>query len=257
MLRAICVALCLVAGLAAATVRLYMKDGTWHNVREYEPKGDRVRYYSTERGDWEEVPLELVDLKKTEAEVARRAKERGEQAKLMDAEENAERAQAREIERIPYEAGVFFVEGDKVTTLKPAESKLVNNKRRSILKVLTPVPVVAGKSTVELDGLAAAFAAPSNRPEFYIRLAAEERFAIVRLKPTKQSRIVQTWNIIPVSNEIVEETDIIESFKQQLADGLYKIWPTKPLPPGPYAVVEYTEGKGNIQIWDFSVQSAK
>jgi hypothetical protein len=257
MLRAICFALCLAVSLSAATVRLYMKDGTWHNVREYETKGDRVRYYSTERSDWEEVPLDLVDLKKTESEIARRAKERNEQAKLMDAEETAERTQLREIERIPYEAGVFFVDGEKVTTLKLAESKLVNNKRRSILKVLTPIPVVAGKSTVELDGLTGAFAAPSNRPEFYIRLATEERFAIIRLKPGKQTRIVQTWNIIPVSKEIVEETDIIETFKQQLADGLYKIWPTKPLTPGEYAVVEYTEGKGNIQIWDFSVQGSK
>ena len=69
----------------------------------------------------------------------------------------------------------------------------------------------------------------------------------------QESRIVQTLNIVPVSNEIVEETDIVETFKQQIAEGLYKIWPTKPLEPGEYAVVEYTEGKGNIQVWDFAV----
>jgi len=33
---------------------------------------------------------------------------------------------------------------------------------------------------------------------------------------------------------------------------LYKIWPTKPLEPGEYAVVEYTDGKVNIQVWDFA-----
>ena len=59
--------------------------------------------------------------------------------------------------------------------------------------------------------------------------------------------------MIPVSNEIVEETDIVETFKQQIAEGLYKIWPTKPLEPGEYAVIEYTEGKGNVQVWDFSI----
>ena len=61
--------LMLIAGLlSAATVRLYLKDGTYHAVREYEKSGDRVRYYSTERSDWEEIPLDLVDLMRTESE---------------------------------------------------------------------------------------------------------------------------------------------------------------------------------------------
>ena len=64
---------------------------------------------------------------------------------------------------------------------------------------------------------------------------------------------METLNIIPVSKEVVEEADNVEIFRKQLGDGLYKIWPTKPLAPGEYAVVEYTEGKGNIQIWDFSL----
>src|SRR5690242_142544 len=59
--------LLLIAGLAgAATIRLYMKDGTYHSVREYEQKGDRIRYYSTERSEWEEIPVDLIDLKRTE-----------------------------------------------------------------------------------------------------------------------------------------------------------------------------------------------
>jgi hypothetical protein len=237
----------------AATIRLYLKDGTYHNVREYEKQQDRIRYYSTERGDWEEIPLELVDLKRTEQETADKEKQRKEDAAIIDAEEKAERAQRREIERIPMEPGVFSVEGEKVTVYKPAESKMVNNRRRSILKAITPVPMIAGKSTVEIDGLKSATVLTAVRPEFYIRLAAEERFAIARIKPAKTSRIVQTWNIVPVTKEIIEETDIVETFKQQIADGLYKIWPTKPLTAGEYAVIEYTEGKGNIQVWDFAI----
>lgn len=253
MLRAILVLLVAVLTLPAATVRLYLKDGSYHSVREYEKKSDRVRYFSTERGEWEEIPLELVDLKKTEDEIAKQSADRREEAKLADAEEKAEREQRREIERIPWEAGVFTVEGENVTTLKQAESKVVSNRRRSILKAMSPIPVVSGKATVELDGVKSALALPKDRPEFYIRLVAEERFAIIRLTPTKTSRIVQKWTIVPVTKEIAEETEIIETFRQQLADGLYKIWPTKPLTPGEYAVVEYTEGKGNIQVWDFSV----
>jgi len=146
-----------------------------------------------------------------------------------------------------------MVAGGQVNTLKQAEVKTVNNKRRSILKAVSPIPVVAGKSTVELDGLKSAFTVQAERPDFYFRLAEQERFGIVRMKPAKASRIVQILNLVPVSNEVVEETDIVETFRQQLGEGLYKIWPTKPLAPGEYAVVEYTEGKGNIQVWDFSL----
>jgi hypothetical protein len=239
--------------IAPAAIRLYMKDGQYHNVREYKVSGDRVRYYSTERSEWEEIPLELIDLKRTEGEMRQKQEERQAEAKEIDAEEAAERAQRQEVERIPFEAGVFVVEGEKVTTLKQAESKIVSNKRRNVLRVLSPIPIVSGKATVEIDGPASAYQVPTNRPEFYMRLAAEERFAIVRLTPGRMSRIVQKWDIVPVSKEIVEQTEIIETFKQQIGDGLYKIWPTQPLTPGEYAVVEYTEGKGNIQVWDFSV----
>lgn len=257
MIREIALLLALAAALPAATIRLYLKDGTYHNVREYQTQGDRVRYYSTERSEWEEIPLEIVDLKRTEGEVKRKLEERKEEAKQIDAEDAAERAQREEIERIPYQSGVFFIEGEKVTTLKQAESKIVSNKRRSVLKVLSPIPIVSGKAVVELDGVASAYTVPKNRPDFYIRLAAEERFAIVKLTPDKTSRIVQKWDIVPVTKEIVEQTEIIETFRQQIGDGLFKIWPTKPLEPGEYAVVEYTEGKGNIQVWDFSVAAPK
>jgi hypothetical protein len=36
---------------------------------------------------------------------------------------------------------------------------------------------------------------------------------------------------------------------------LYKIWPKQPLPPGEYAVVEFAEGKLNIQVWDFAIKA--
>jgi len=253
MLRTAIAFFALAVVLPAATVRLYLKDGTYHNVREYQKQADRVRYYSTERSDWEEIPLELVDLKRTEQEISAHDKERHEQAKLIDDEEKAERAAKRIIESIPYAAGVFQLEGDKPITLKSAESKVVTNKRRSVLKAMSPIPIVSGKATVEIDGITSPMKLPAGEPEFYIRLSADERFVIARLERTKTSRIVQHWDIIPVTKEVMDKTDEVEIFRQQLADGLYKIWPTKPMEPGEYAVVEYTEGKGNPQVWDFTL----
>src|ERR1700692_1910351 len=61
----------LLAALAfGATTRLYLKDGTFQLVREYQVLEDRVKYLSAERGEWEEIPLELVDLNHTKEEVA-------------------------------------------------------------------------------------------------------------------------------------------------------------------------------------------
>jgi hypothetical protein len=235
-----------------ASIKLYLKDGTYQLVREYQINGDRVRFYSVERSDWEEVPLSLVDLKRTESE--RQAEEaivRKDAAELA-AEDKFERQQREEIERVPQEPGLYMVDGAAMKTIELAESKIVNNKGRSVLKVLSPVPVVSGKSTVELDGEHSKNVFSNPRPEFYIRLADEDRFGIVRLQPKKGARIVQNWTIVPVTKEIVEDEKDVPIFRKQVDSNLYKIWPEQPLEPGEYAVVEYTEGKGNVRTWDFA-----
>ncbi|MGH9629953.1 MAG: hypothetical protein ACRD7E_16670, partial [Bryobacteraceae bacterium] len=214
------------------------------------------RFYSTERNAWEEIPLSLIDLKRTEEERKEREAERKEEIAILDAENKADRELREEIARIPYEPGVFQVAGDHVATLKQAESKIVNNKRRSILKAISPIPIVAGKATIEIDGTKSDYVVTNGRPEFYIRLAQDERFGIVRLTLEKNSRIVQKWSIVPVSKEIIEESQEVEVFRRQMADRLYKVWPTQPLEPGEYAVVEYTQGEGNVQVWDFSYGNA-
>ena len=251
--RCLLLVLFAVLALSATNFRLYLKDGTFHMVREYKTEGDRVSYYSTERGDWEEIPLELVDIQRTEDEVKQKAEERKQDVAAYEAEAKVEKQQRQEAETVPADPGVYQYADGKLITVTQAKARTVSAKKRSILKAVTPIPIVSGKTTVELDGLKSAYVLDSTLPEFYFRLANDERFGIARLKPLKSTRLVQTWTIAPVVDELTDETDTVEVFKRQIATDLYRIWPAKPLAPGEYAVYEYTEGKGNIQIWDFAI----
>lgn len=247
-------ALCVPA--IGAVIKLYLKDGTYQLAREYQVLTDRVKFFSTDRGEWEEIPLELVDLKKTESEVKQRAEQLREDAKANDEEEKAERAAAREIARVPMEPGAYFVRGDKIETMKVGEVKVNNNKRRNVLKVLSPLPMVAGKSTLEMDGLHSPARFNDPMQEFYLRMSEEERFGIIKMGEHNGNRVLEKLTIVPVTNEIIEEPEMVPIFHKQAGELMYKIWPQKPLEPGEYAVVEYTEGKVNMQSWDFGIGPA-
>ena len=113
-----------------------------------------------------------------------------------------------------------------------------------MLKALSPIPLVSGKGTVEVDNPHASYFVENDTPEFYIQLSAEQQFGIIRLTPHENIRIAEKVTIVPVIKEVVEEPEEVEVFRKQLdQNGLYKIWPQKPLEPGEYAVVEYTPGK--------------
>ena len=253
MIKLCCVMLAGACLLSAANVKLYLKDGTYQLVQEYKVENDRVRLLSTDRGEWEEIPVELVDLEKTQVEIKRHEESVREEAAANAAEDKAERDARKEVEQIPATEGVYLIEGGKLIPVKPGESKIVTDKKRSVLKVLSPIPLVSGKATLELDGLHAPAGTANREPEFYIRLSAEERFGIVRMSEHKGNRVVEKLTIVPVSKETIEEPDLVATFRKQVADGLFKIWPEKPLEPGEYAVVEYTDGKVNMQVWDFFV----
>jgi hypothetical protein len=257
MRRAIIALFVLALTALAANIKLYLKDGNYHLVREYQVETDRVRYYSVERSQWEEIPLELVDLKRTESEVAERQAQVAEESKAAAEEEKAEREARAEIAKIPKDPGVYYVEDNAVKVVPVAESKVHTDKGRTVLKLLSPIPAVTGKATLELDGLHSKNVVTNPEQEFYIQLSAEERFGIVKLTPAHAVRIVEKITTIPVTKEILEEPIEVQSFRKQMTqDGLYKLWPMKPMEPGEYAVVEYTPGKTNMQVWDFAIQPA-
>lgn len=242
--------------LLGATFKMYLADGNFHVVREYKVEGDRVRYYSVERSDWEEMPLALVDLKRTEAEKTERAAKIAEETKVLAEEDKAVRALQDEILKIPQDPGVYMLEdGSKLRIFKLAESKYHTDKGRSVLKAMSPIPLVPGKGTVEVENDHSLNILTENRPDLYIQLSAEERFGIIKLTPHHGVRIAERVSIVPVSKEAMEEMDEVPIFKKQLTEGLlYKIWPQEPLAHGEYAVVQYTQGKLDMQIWDFAVK---
>lgn len=255
-MRSACIALFVLAFAAfAANVKLYLKDGGYHLVREYQVEGGNVKFYSVERSEWEEIPLSLVDLKRTQDEAGERQAQLAEEAKIISAEDKVQREIREEISKIPQDPGVYYVENGAVKAIKVAESKIHTNKGRNVLKVLSPIPMITGKATLEIDGEHSQTIVTNREQEFYIQISSEERFGIVKLTPQKGIRIVEKMSVIPVTKEIVEEPIEVQVFtKQMTQDGLYKIWPMKPMEPGEFAVVQYTPGKTDMQVWDFALK---
>ena len=69
-------------------------------------------------------------------------------------------------------------------------------------------------------------------------------------------RIADRLEIVPITKEVMDNIDLVPIFRKQLSDNLlYKIWPEQPMDNGEYAVVQFTPGKTNMQIWDFAVKA--
>jgi hypothetical protein len=174
----------------ATNHRLILKDGTYQMVRKYEIVGNRVRYISVERsGDWEELPLELVDweaTRKWERDHANQPEQGAspamKEAAEIDQEEAAERAeqQSRQPEvdkglELPDEDGVFVLdtfEGTpELVELLPVDLAL-NAKNRHGLSTLNPL--AGQKASLELEGQHAKVHLHVNDPAIYLALDARD-----------------------------------------------------------------------------------
>jgi hypothetical protein len=253
--------LCGLAGFAE-TVKLYLKDGTFQLVREYQVQTDRVRYYSTERSDWEEIPKELVDLDRTKKESAEREVVVREEAKAQEEEDKAERTMKKEIAAIPQDSRSVLHSRRQPRSVEASGSESGQRQKAQCTEGALADSDCVGQSYCRGGWRSRGVPRGGGSPRVLLPLGREERFGIVKLTSKKGARVVEKLNIVPVSNEVVEEQIEVETFKKQVGELVYKIWPTKPLEPGEYALIEFTptdftNKSISLQAWDFTVGGVK
>jgi hypothetical protein len=165
--------------------RLILKDGSYQLVRQYTIAGDRVRYLSLERGDWEEMPVDLVDWDATRKWERDHATPTGEEpspamkeAANIDKEEADERtlqkARMPEVAKgleLPDEDGVFALDTyqgtPELVELTPVDLNM-NSKTRHGINTLNPLS--ASKASLELEGQHAKVHLHVNDPAIYLSL---------------------------------------------------------------------------------------
>jgi hypothetical protein len=163
-------------------LRLILKDGSYQMVRDYQIAGDRVRYLSQERSEWEELPAGLVDwdatnkwAKEHDELVDENSSSAMKEAADIDAEETEvrsdERARMPQVApgvELPDEDGVFVLDTfhgtPELVELKATDLSL-NTKNRKGIEVLNPL--ASQHANLELEGANARVHLHVNDPVLY------------------------------------------------------------------------------------------
>ena len=260
--------------------RLVLKDGSFQLVREYQKNGERVRYFSAERGDWEEIPVAMVDWDATAKAEATAAKEQEALLKTVRREQEAQRTETPlDVDVslpvapgifLPPGEGMFVVEGKSVTPLDQVGAAIKTDKKQLLKRVLSPVPIVPDKRNVEIPGAKAPRRINSERPEFYLREAPPDPDQVSPVR--KSSRPGETGPEIELVRLVVkggkrELESIRRLFGQQVsedrksimiqrwdvAQNVFRFTLGEDLPAGEYAFAEILPDGLNLYVWDFGV----
>lgn len=261
--------------------RLILKDGSYQLAVKYEIKGDRVRYLSAERGEWEEVPKSMVDWEATEKFEKDRANgapppEAVELDKQLEAERKADEAKTPLVApglRLSEYSSVALLDNyqgqPQLVELEQSGGDINSNKKNNILRAAIN-PLAGAKQTIELQGSHAKVQSHAALPAIYVNVQppdqgaatsqpqpAEqpwERFKIVRAQVAKDNKRVVGAIKIAVYGKVSQEQNLIPTTAEQLTGGWVKVTPKEPLAPGEYAVAEMLGKEGmNLYVWDFGV----
>jgi hypothetical protein len=264
-------------------LKLMLADGSYQLVREYQRDGEHVRYYSMERGAWEELPASLVDWTATSKAEAEMAKQSAELVERVHKQEEARRTDnVADIDAslrvgdgafLPSGEGMFVVEGKTIRILDQAGSEMKIDKKRVIAEVLSPVRVVPGKQTIVMQGSHAVVRLRTNAPEFYLREAPPDPNStssiqrsrrpgesgpdveLVRTKVGRNTRVLESINTL-FGQAVSENINVISMQRWDVAPNVYRFTLSQPLPPGEYVLAEVLEEGLNLYVWDFGMDAA-
>ncbi|MGD0223653.1 MAG: hypothetical protein ABSF71_15075 [Terriglobia bacterium] len=250
--------------LAWANLKLCLKDGTCQTVSSYEVHGDRVRYFSVERSEWEEIPASLVDFEATKRaleETKASEKQQIEEAKQIDQERFYKPPdQGLEVApgiRLPGDDGIFTVDGKRLVRLVQSSSEAVTDKKRAAMVLAVPLPVVKTRSLVVLEGAKATIRLSDPLPVFYVQSTESlgTRLELVRLKPGKETRVVEDVDTSRGKNgKATEVRTMVSLERKQLAPNIYTLKPLAPLDAGEYVLGEVVDDKLSLDVWDFGYE---
>jgi len=263
--------------------KLILKDGNFQLAREYERRGDRVRYFSLERGAWEEIPAALVDWDATaKAEADSEKNSAALLSKIHAQEEAAKIETVLDVDAslevapsvfLPPGEGMFVIEGKSVTPLVQVGSEVKTDKKTFLKQVLSPIPIVPGKRNVELPGAKAKIRISPNGPEFYLREPPPDpdRTSSVQRssRPGESGPEVELLRATVHGNkrrlesirsmfgqDMGTERNSISIQRWEVAATVYRFTLGEQLPPGEYALAEILPDGLNLFVWDFGVDGA-
>ncbi len=170
--------------------RLILKDGSYQLVREYQILGERVRYFSQERADWEEMPADLVDWNATRKwenahnpaaddseELSPVMKEARELDKAEQEARNDQNGRSPEVAPgldLPDEDGVFALDtyqgGPELVEIPASDMNLTARNKKGLG---TLNPLAGQTASLEIEGAHARIHLHVNDPVLYISLATD------------------------------------------------------------------------------------
>jgi hypothetical protein len=255
-------------GLAAAhaqEIKLFLKDGSYQLVKSYQVTGDRVRFYSLDQQDWEEIPASLVDFGAT-----RRAEQQETTVHAADLQRAKEIAKEQhdtiavntgfEVApgvHLPDTEGVYAYDGMRLIPLIQSQGEIATDKERKVLTMVLPAPLLKQRGIVSLPGAQAAVRISVPQPVFYIQ-ASDGWGQKAELIPVKSSRSSRTVEKIQSGVGLGQSGELREAVPLKVAEaakGVFKLQPAQALLPGEYVIGELIDGKLNLDVWDFGIDA--